>query len=151
MARKAQIAEETWEAFSHVMNVYRASLLEIGRSLDLTPGELRALEALDPDHVQPMGALAGELRCDASNITWLADRLEARGLVERQSAPSDRRVKALALTAAGRAVREQITEQLRTPPAQLLALPIHELRELRHLLNKCVAEHSSSEPGEVTK
>ena len=145
MARKAQIAEETWEAFSRVMDAFKASFLNISRGLDLSPGELHALNALDPESVQPMGALAAELRCDASNVTWLADRLEARGLVERRTAPTDRRVKTLALTAAGRALREQITTQLRTPPPQLLALPIHELRELRHLLSKCVAEQPASE------
>jgi DNA-binding MarR family transcriptional regulator len=140
MARKAQIAEETWAAFSQVMTTFRDSFLTISRHLDLTPGELQALKALDPDHPQPMGALAGELRCDASNITWLADRLEARGLVERHTAPSDRRVKTLALTEAGRAVRDQIAEHFRTPPPQLLTLPVHELRALQHLLHKCIAE-----------
>jgi len=140
MARKAQIAEETWAAFSEVMTTFKHSFLDISRHLDLTPGELQALKALDPDHPQPMGALAGELRCDASNITWLADRLEARGLVERHTAASDRRVKTLALTEAGRAVRDQIAEHFRTPPPQLLALPVHELRALRHLLHKCIEE-----------
>ena len=140
MARKAEIAEETWAAFSQVMTTFKHSFLDISRHLDLTPGELQALKALDPDHPQPMGALAGELRCDASNITWLADRLEARGLVERHTAPADRRVKTLALTEAGRAVRVQIAEHFRTPPPELLALPVHELRALRHLLHKCIEE-----------
>lgn len=138
MARKAQIAEEAWEAFSQVMATFKDSFLEIARHLDLTPGELHALKALDPDHPQPMGALAGELRCDASNITWLADRLEARGLVERRTAPTDRRVKTLALTDDGKAVREELVAYFRAPPPQLLGLPVHELRALRSLLQKCV-------------
>ena len=91
-----------------------------------------------------MGALAGTLRCDASNVTWLADRLEARGFVERHTGPADRRVKTLALTETGRAVREQITDHFRTPPTQLLALPMHELRALRHLLQKCIADPGAS-------
>ena len=44
-----------------------------------------------------MSSLAELLVCDASNITGIADRLEARGLVERRSVGADRRVKTLAL------------------------------------------------------
>ncbi|MGZ4675849.1 MAG: MarR family winged helix-turn-helix transcriptional regulator [Acidimicrobiia bacterium] len=139
MVRKEQIAQETWQAFTGVMDACRVSFLDIARRFDLTPGEMRALGALDPEHAQPMGALAGELRCDASNVTWLADRLEERGLVERRTDPSDRRVKTLALTDAGRTLRAEIEELLHVPPAPLLTLPVHELRTLRHLLGKCAA------------
>lgn len=41
------------------------------------------------------------MNCEASNLTGLVDRLEARGLVERQPHPDDRRVKCVGLTAAG--------------------------------------------------
>ena len=49
-----------------------------------------------------MGELADRLFCDASNVTGIVDRLESRGLVERQDDPSDRRVRRLVLTDAGR-------------------------------------------------
>ena len=51
-----------------------------------------------------MSGLAELLFCDASNVTGIADRLEARGLIERRSAGGDRRVKVLALTSAGEVV-----------------------------------------------
>lgn len=35
----------------------------------------------------PMRALAELLGCDASNVTGIVDRLEARGLVRREAAP----------------------------------------------------------------
>ncbi len=92
------------------------------------PGEIRALEALDPAQSQPMRALATELRCDASNVTWLVDRLEARGFVERQASPDDRRVKTLTLTPGPGSPRERIAESMRTPPPPLLALSVAELR-----------------------
>ena len=139
MARKEHIAEDAWQAFHDVMHLCKDSLLEIAREFDITPGELRALDALDPDSAQSMGSLATELRCDASNITWLADRLEERGLVVRQSDPNDRRVKTLALTPRGRDVRGKITEQLRVPPQVLLTLSAPELRTLHQLLRKCAA------------
>ena len=84
-----------------------------------------------------MGALAKVLRCDASNVTWLADRLEARGFVERHTAPTDRRVKTLSLTDAGRAAHDHAHELLRVPPRPLMALSTTELRTLRDLMTKC--------------
>lgn len=49
----------------------------------------------------PMRRLADQMNCEASNLTGLVDRLETRGLVERQPFPEDRRVKCVALTEAG--------------------------------------------------
>ncbi len=147
MVRKSELAAETWDVFHSLMGTFRDSFLGIARELDLGPGELKALEALDPDHAQPMGALAQTLRCDASNVTWLADRLEARGFVERRAAASDRRVKTLALTPAGRAARARVEEHLHTPPAALLALSTTELRTLRDLLERCGGEHRRVQAG----
>jgi DNA-binding MarR family transcriptional regulator len=143
MARKAELAEETWEAFTRLMKVFRESFLAIGVELALTPGEVRALEALDPAQSRPMRALATELRCDASNVTWLVDRLETRGYVERQASPDDRRVKTLSLTPAGLEARERIAESMRRPPAPLLALSVAELTTLRELLDRCGADRQA--------
>ncbi|MEA2611530.1 MAG: MarR family transcriptional regulator, organic hydroperoxide resistance regulator [Chloroflexota bacterium] len=59
---------------------------------------------------QPMSmkAVAERLHCDASNLTGIVDRLEARGLVVRRSHPTDRRVKELVLTDAGERLRDQL-------------------------------------------
>jgi len=46
----------------------------------------------------PQREAAVQLGYDPSNITALADVLEAKGLVERRLEPSDRRVKTLART-----------------------------------------------------
>lgn len=147
MARKAELAEETWESFTRLMRAFHESFHAVGIELALTPGEVRALEALDPAQSRPMRALATELRCDASNVTWLVDRLETRGFVERQASPDDRRVKTLALTPAGLAARERIAESMRTPPPPLLALSVAELTTLRELLERCGA----NQPAELTR
>ena len=63
-----------------------------------------------------MRDLAARLQCDPSNVTFLADRLEERGLVERRPDPSGRRVKLLALTPAGLAMRIRVVKA-RPPPA----------------------------------
>jgi DNA-binding MarR family transcriptional regulator len=56
----------------------------------------------------PMRDLACHLGCDRSYITALADRLAARGLLERVPG-EDRRIKLLALTGEGQSLRDQIS------------------------------------------
>ncbi len=55
----------------------------------------------------PLGQLAERLSCVKSNVTQLVDRLEADGLVERASDPSDRRSRLAVLTDSGRQAFEQ--------------------------------------------
>lgn len=55
-----------------------------------------------------MGTVAEVLSCDASTLTGIADRLEERKLIQRQTDPTDRRVKLLVLTDAGRTLVESI-------------------------------------------
>ena len=68
---------------------------------------------------------------------FLADRLEERGLIERRPDLSDRRVKLLALTTAGLAVRTRIVQAaaLRSPLAR--PSPADQQRLCR-LLDKCL-------------
>jgi DNA-binding MarR family transcriptional regulator len=49
-----------------------------------------------------LGELAGKLACVRSNVTQLVDRLEADGLVRRESDPADRRSIRAVITDAGR-------------------------------------------------
>jgi len=88
----------------------------------------------------PMSSIANLLRCERSAVTWITDRLEERGYVERRSNPGDRRVKLLALTDEGRRVREEIRARLATPPAALLRLSAAEQRSLRDLLRKALSD-----------
>jgi len=85
----------------------------------------------------PMRDLAGRLQCDPSNVTFLADRLEERGLIERRPDLSDRRVKLLALTTAGLAVRTRIVQAAATR-SPLARLSPADQRRLCRLLNKCL-------------
>src|SRR4029077_882031 len=64
----------------------------------------------------PMNEAAGKLHCDPSNVTGIVDRLEARGLIERQHLATDRRVKHLALTPAGRRLRRKVETILSAAP-----------------------------------
>src|ERR671935_111333 len=108
----------------------------------LTPGHLKLLLQIDEGDGRPMGSLAHLFNCDASTMTWLVDRLEERGFVERRMLPSDRRVKAVALTPLGVKTKAQILEHLYQPPSEPLVLDRDSLEALRDALRKiraCVA------------
>lgn len=62
------------------------------------------LEALLHKGALPVNALGRKVLLTSGSITSAVDRLEARGLVARSDDPSDRRVRRVALTAAGRRV-----------------------------------------------
>jgi DNA-binding MarR family transcriptional regulator len=86
-----------------------------------------------------MAELACKHSCDASNITGLVDRLEARGLIERTSSAQDRRLKMIAVTPAGAELRQRLLDRLAEPPAFISALTESEQRKLRDLLRKATA------------
>jgi len=103
------------------------------RRLDLTASQARTL--LELESPSSMRLLADRLHCDASNITGLADRLEARGLVVRQPDRADRRIKTLVLTADGRRARAELEDAVRNSPV-MAGLTAAERTTLHGLLVK---------------
>jgi DNA-binding MarR family transcriptional regulator len=81
-----------------------------------------------------MRSLANEWSCDASNTTWIVDRLEKMGLAERRTTPEDRRVRLVALTRKGLNVRTELLEKFHKPPAQLLELEDGQLEAREQIL-----------------
>lgn len=102
----------------------------------LSPVQVRALLTLRPGEAVPMRRLAAALDSDASNLSSLVDRLERRGAVERRPDPTDRRVKALALTPEGERLRESFWRGLIEDPGPLAPLDESELRTLMSLLDR---------------
>jgi DNA-binding MarR family transcriptional regulator len=94
-----------------------------------------------------MRELAAWLACDASNVTGIVDGLERRGLVTRQSDPDDRRVKHLVLTAEGERRRELLRTRNHDRASALFALPPDDLRRLRDLLARLLADDPGPGPG----
>lgn len=81
-----------------------------------------------------MRSLADEWECDASNATWIVDRLERFGLAERRSVPHDRRVALVVLTARGVKTKRELMEEFLTPPSELLDMSQRDLEALRRAL-----------------
>jgi DNA-binding MarR family transcriptional regulator len=102
----------------------------------LSPVQVRALLTLRPGEAVPMRRLAAALDSDASNLSSLVDRLERRGAVERRPDPSDRRVKALALTPEGERLRASFWQGLIEDEGPLTPLDEAGLRTLVSLLDR---------------
>ena len=107
---------------------------EVAARHGLTGQQAALLRSLD--HPRRMRAVADHLRCDPSNVTGLIDRIERRGLVERAPDPDDRRVRLLALTERGRAVRDGLEAELVVQVAGASTLTPDEAAALLALLDR---------------
>ncbi len=134
-------ARDTAALLMHVTEQTRSGFETAAAEFDLTTAQARALLALESS--APMRSLAEHLRCDASNVTGIADRLERRGLVVRTAQDGDRRVKLLALTDEGRRVRDRLRDAMLAASPVMNALDAGERRTLRGLLAKASASAPS--------
>ncbi|MEU7866912.1 MarR family transcriptional regulator [Dactylosporangium sp. NPDC049140] len=91
----------------------------------------------------PMRDLAEHLACDRSYVTNLADQLEQRGLLTRVPG-QDRRVKLLALTDAGMAVRNEIFAAVAQRNMILRRLTDAERRSLAPLLERLLDDSADN-------
>ena len=118
--------------------LYKDWFAECAQRHGLTVMQAHLLHELEPSEPLRMNVLATELACDASHVTGIVDRLERRGLVERQSGDGDRRVKLIALTPLGERVRDALLAEMLEPPPALRRLPRKEQRILRELLTRLI-------------
>ena len=134
-------ARDIWELLIELsMSRMRQRFLTTVTELGLSFPQAHALKVLRPGHPIAMRELADGLHCDPSNITGIVDRLGDRGLVERGSAPGDRRVKILTLTEEGTALRMRLLDRLSEPPPGLGKLTVGEQRQLRDLLRRALLD-----------
>jgi DNA-binding MarR family transcriptional regulator len=129
-----RLARAAYDLHAAVERELRGVLDELGLTIALAD----ALWQLDPARgALSRRELAERLCCHPSNVTFLIDRLERLRLVVRAPAESDRRVRALELTAAGIKTRERLIATI-AGSALFGALTAGERRELAALLNRCL-------------
>jgi DNA-binding MarR family transcriptional regulator len=121
-----------------LLHLSKQRFMAIASEFELSPPQVMALRQLDPDEPKPMSELAIALRCDNSNVTGIVDRLEDRGLVERQPAAHDRRVKMLSITPRGVEVRAGLSARLAEPPEPLASLSPEDQRALRDIMRRAL-------------
>jgi DNA-binding MarR family transcriptional regulator len=84
-----------------------------------------------------MSELAERMGCEPSNATFVIDKLEKQGLLERHPHATDRRAKQLVLTVEGVALRERLIELL-VQDSPLAGLTPAEQGVLQGLLHRAV-------------
>jgi DNA-binding MarR family transcriptional regulator len=128
--KQRELAAEVWRRLFDFFISTSGQRQRVLAELDLTPNDSRALHTLDPREGRTMRSLADTWGCDASNATWIVDRLEKRGLAERREKPGDRRVKLVVLTAVGVRTRQRLRKGMYEPPPALLAMSTPALEAL---------------------
>lgn len=72
--------------------------------------------------VRTQAALAAAIGADKTRIIPILDELQSRGYIERQPDPDDRRVRLLAITDAGRAVKDAAQEAIQQGEERWLSM-----------------------------
>src|SRR5436190_16165197 len=140
MNRGEHDACRAWQLLTKFFFAERGQLPSSAAEFDLSPIQCHVLHLIEPGRPLPMSRLAETLSCDASNVTGLVDRLESRGLVQRQPSPRDRRVKVLTLTPTGSRLRAQLLTQMTGQSLPLSRLSLDQQRTLVKILEVLVDE-----------
>jgi len=126
-----------WIALARCYSTYSKAVAAVVNERGLTLPQFGALEALY--HLGPMslGELADKLLVTGGNVTYVMDRLESQGLVERFRSRNDRRVVHAALTEQGQAlVADVFPEHARYIEHLCRHLDAGEQEDLRRLLKQ---------------
>ena len=135
------------EVFLNLWRTYdrlRALEDELFGRYDLTAQQYNALRLLASQHPGPICTLdlAGRLISRAPDITRLLDRLEQRGLIERDRPADNRRTVRVGITTAGQTLLDELREPLRAcHDRQLGHLSKKELKTLIGLLRAARSPH----------
>jgi DNA-binding MarR family transcriptional regulator len=131
-------AKDAWGLFWRIFSADKQRRMATLSELGLAPMQSMALMQLRPGEPMTMSAMAHALQCDNSNVTGIADRLEAMGLIERRAAEHDRRVKTLVITDLGKQVRDQVESRMSVPPPPLARLSEKDAAALRDILQRAL-------------
>src|SRR5262249_22676110 len=135
------------EVFLNLWRTYdrlRALEDELFARHDLTPQQYNALRLLRGQHPGKLATLdlAGRLVSRAPDITRLLDKLEQRGLIERDRPAENRRVVRVGITDAGLALLRDLDGPVRDCHARQLGhLPAPQLKTLVELLRSARRPH----------
>lgn len=119
---------------------------EVG-DLGITPVQFATLVTAHELPGLDQRSLAARIRFDTSTIGGVIDRLEKRGLILRNAAPHDRRLRLLTVTPEGEALLEQARPRVQAVQQRILApLPEGDRAQFLALLKTVVAAHDDA-PG----
>lgn len=98
-----------------------AIFLQETEATGVTPVQYAALQTVANAPGTDQRSLARSIGFDTSTIASVVDRLEARGLLQRNASPDDRRVRLLSLTDEGHALLGTVIPGMHRAQARMLA------------------------------
>jgi MarR family 2-MHQ and catechol resistance regulon transcriptional repressor len=108
LGSREQTALKLWVVLTKAYAAVSAHAQDDVKSSGLTSGEFGVLEMLHHKGPTLLGEIQRRVLVSSGGITFLVDRLEKKGLVERQNCPTDRRARYAVLTPAGDALIRRI-------------------------------------------
>lgn len=104
-------SRQLWDELSRAFDALREHAAGDVARHGLSLGEFGVLEALVDSGPLRAGELQEEAHASSGGVTYLVDRLEERGLVERRPDPDDRRARLVELTGRGREMMDRVLPQ----------------------------------------
>ena len=146
------IDQQPGYAIRRLHQISVAIFLQETEAHGLTPVQFAALQTAANDPGLDQRTLARTIGLDTSTVGGVIDRLEARGLLQRNASPADRRVRLLTPTDAGRALlAATLPALLRAQQRMLEPLPARERAEFLRMLAVLVTANNelSRAPSEA--
>ncbi len=120
-----------------------AIFLQETESHGVTPVQFAALQAVANQPGLDQRSLARSIGFDTSTIAGVVDRLEARGLMQRNASSADRRVRLLTLSASGQQLLAAVQpDMLRAQQRILAPLPTAEREQFMRMLRTLVESNN---------
>ncbi len=121
------------------------SLIRLAEKHDLAIMQMVTLCSIETGKPMCMNSISDTLSCDASNITGIVDRLLTHGLIVRQENPQDRRLKMIALTSKGEALKQKMLAELQIHESHTLNnLTTSQKRELQAIVRAALQPTKST-------
>jgi DNA-binding MarR family transcriptional regulator len=122
-----------------------AIFMEETAGFDVTPVQFAILNALMDDPGEDQITLSGRVAFDPATFGSVIGRLEAKGWVQRQADPADKRRKLLWTTAEGEKVALQMKRAVGKAQQRIVGpLGVAERAQLSELLGKLIAGHENT-------
>lgn len=142
--QRVDLRRDVWTLLFEFYDAERPQMSARCQEFGLTPQQGLVLRLIKPGSGSAMNEIANDFGCDASNITGIVNRLEARGFVKRTQPEHDRRVKMIELTKSGDAFRDKFLDRAYEPSAAIGSLSQEQLRAMRDLLVQIQASRQAS-------
>ncbi len=123
-------------AFNDVVNKHISTF-------NLNPTEFAVLELLYHKGAQPLQQIGGKILLASGSITYVVDKLEQKGLLERRACPKDRRVTHAQITDKGQQLIEEIFPPHQEKIDEIVSVLTDEEKNLVTELLKKVGFHAN--------